>query len=171
MIPCAGAPSDVKASGAGADKGGGESLVAVRVTGKQRSQGVQKLPSGRESHRPFCPWDPPGKNTGVSDSMDRKLQEAKSGGRCRHLGCQSVVELPAAGAGIAALMEVKRYLSQKLSLMVQTQLKVMYDLLLILQFSCSVVSDSLPPHGLQHTRLPCASSTPGACSNSCPSSW
>ena len=40
MIPCAGAPSDVKASGAGADKGGGESLVAVRVTGKQRSQGI-----------------------------------------------------------------------------------------------------------------------------------
>ena len=38
------------------------------------------------------------------------------------------------------------------------------------QFSHSVVSDSLQPHGLQHTRLPCASSTPGACSNSSPSS-
>ena len=33
-------------------------------------------------------------------------------------------------------------------------------------FSCSVMSDSLQPHGLQHTRLPCPSSTPGACSNS-----
>ena len=30
---------------------------------------------------------------------------------------------------------------------------------------------SLPPHGLQHARLPCPSPTPGACSNSCPSSW
>ena len=39
------------------------------------------------------------------------------------------------------------------------------------QFSCSVMSDSLRPHGLQHTRLPCPSPTPGACSNSCPSSW
>ena len=39
-----------------------------------------------------------------------------------------------------------------------------------LQFSCSVVSDSLWPHGLQHTRLPCTSPTPRACSNSCPSS-
>ena len=40
------------------------------------------------------------------------------------------------------------------------------------QFSCSVVSDSLWPHGLQHTRLPCPSPTPGACSNSCPlSQW
>ena len=38
------------------------------------------------------------------------------------------------------------------------------------QFSHSVMSDSLQPHGLQHTRLPCLSPTPGACSNSCPSS-
>ena len=29
------------------------------------------------------------------------------------------------------------------------------------------MSDSLWPHGLQHTRLPCPSPTPGACSNSC----
>ena len=35
---------------------------------------------------------------------------------------------------------------------------------------CSVVSDSLRPHGLQHVRLPCPSPTPGAYSNSCPSS-
>ena len=37
-------------------------------------------------------------------------------------------------------------------------------------FSCSVVSDSLRPHGLQHCRLPCPSLYPGACSNSCLSS-
>ena len=35
-------------------------------------------------------------------------------------------------------------------------------------FSCSVMSDSLWPHGLQHTRPPCPSSSPGACSSSCP---
>ena len=40
------------------------------------------------------------------------------------------------------------------------------------QFSCSVVSDTLRPHGLQHTRLPCPSPTPGVYSNSCPlSQW
>ena len=39
-----------------------------------------------------------------------------------------------------------------------------------LLFSRSVMSDSLQPHGLQHARLPCPSPTPGACSNSCPSS-
>ena len=37
-------------------------------------------------------------------------------------------------------------------------------------FSCSVVSDSLPPRGLQHASLPCPSPTPGAYSDSCPSS-
>ena len=37
---------------------------------------------------------------------------------------------------------------------------------------CSVMSDSLQPHGLQHTRLPCPSSSLGVCSNSCPlSQW
>ena len=37
------------------------------------------------------------------------------------------------------------------------------------QFSCSVVSDSLRPHGLLHTRLPCPSPTSRTSSNSCPS--
>ena len=35
-------------------------------------------------------------------------------------------------------------------------------------FSHSVMSDSLRLHGLQHTRPPCPSSTPGVYSNSCP---
>ena len=38
------------------------------------------------------------------------------------------------------------------------------------QFSCSVVSHSLRPHGLQHARLPCPSLTPRVFWNSCPSS-
>ena len=40
------------------------------------------------------------------------------------------------------------------------------------QFSCSVVSDSLWPHELQHARPPCPSPTPRIYSNSCPvSRW
>ena len=40
------------------------------------------------------------------------------------------------------------------------------------QFSCSVMSNSLRPHGLQHARTPCPSPIPGAWSNSCPlSQW
>ena len=41
----------------------------------------------------------------------------------------------------------------------------------IFQFSHSVVSDSLQPHGLQHTMPPCSSPTSWAYSNSCPSHW
>ena len=36
------------------------------------------------------------------------------------------------------------------------------------QFSCSVVPNTLWPHGLQHVRFPCPSLSPGVCSNSCP---
>ena len=39
----------------------------------------------------------------------------------------------------------------------------------LVQFSRSVMSNSLQSHGLQHTRLPCPSPTSGTCSNSCPS--
>ena len=40
------------------------------------------------------------------------------------------------------------------------------------QFSSSVMSNSLRPHGLQHTRLPCPSPAPRVYSNSCPlSRW
>ena len=42
----------------------------------------------------------------------------------------------------------------------------------VVQLGCSVVSDSLQPHGLQHARLPCSLPDPGICSNSCPlSRW
>ena len=39
------------------------------------------------------------------------------------------------------------------------------------QFSRSVVSDSLWPHEPQHARPPCPTSTPGVHLNPCPSSW
>ena len=39
------------------------------------------------------------------------------------------------------------------------------------QFSRSVMSDSLWPHGRQHARTPCPSPTAGAYPNSCPLSW
>ena len=49
-------------------------------------------------------------------------------------------------------------------------IKLYYKNVLSVQFIHSVMSDSLRPHGLQHTRLPCPSPTPRAFSNSCPSS-
>ena len=52
----------------------------------------------------------------------------------------------------------------------QTQLSTHAHMHVSVQFSCSVISDSLRPHELQHTRPPCPSPTPGVYSNSCPSS-
>ena len=47
-----------------------------------------------------------------------------------------------------------------------------FDALSSVQFSCSVVSNSLRPHGLQHTKPSCPSATPSAYTNSCPlSQW
>ena len=39
------------------------------------------------------------------------------------------------------------------------------------QFICSVVSDSLQPHGLQYARLPCPSLSPRVRPSSCPLDW
>ena len=49
--------------------------------------------------------------------------------------------------------------------------RCIYIYIYSIQFSHSVVSDSLRPHELQHTRPPCPSPTPGVHSNSCPLSW
>ena len=48
---------------------------------------------------------------------------------------------------------------------------IQWDLAVSVQFSHSVVSNSLWPHGPQHTRSPCPSLTPGVYSNSYPLSW
>ena len=53
----------------------------------------------------------------------------------------------------------------------QTQLSDWTTTALSVQFSRSVMSDSLRPHGLQHARPPCPSPTPGTYSNSCPLCW
>ena len=51
-------------------------------------------------------------------------------------------------------------------------LEHLLSLLFLLLFSCSVMSNLGGQHGLQHTRFPCPSPVPGACSNSCPlSQW
>ena len=45
-------------------------------------------------------------------------------------------------------------------------------MVILVLVSHEVLSDSLPPHWLQQTRLPCPSLSPGVCSNSCPlSQW
>ena len=67
------------------------------------------------------------------------------------------------------LMRVKEE-SEKVGLKLNIQItKIMAsDPISSVQFSRSVMSNSLQPHGLQHSRLPCPSPTPRAYSNSCP---
>ena len=49
---------------------------------------------------------------------------------------------------------------------------VFSHLVVLFLFFHSVVSDSLQPHGLQHTKLPCPSLSPEVCTDSCPlSQW
>ena len=69
---------------------------------------------------------------------------------------------------IAALFTIARTWQQPKCPSIQEWRKKMWSV----EFSCSVVSNSLQPHGLQRARLPCPSPTPGAYSNSCPlSQW
>ena len=62
-------------------------------------------------------------------------------------------------------------LSAKMLLMILSEIKNFQRAVWrSVQFSHSVVSDCLQPHGLQHTRLPCPTPSPGVYSNSLPSS-
>ena len=59
-----------------------------------------------------------------------------------------------------------------MSMYTHTLVKDGYFIWISVQFSHSVMSNSLRPHGLQDTRLPCPSPTPRVYSNSCPlSQW
>ena len=55
-----------------------------------------------------------------------------------------------------------------LNLNLNSNMKLASTILSSVQFSHSVMSDSLLPQGLQYARPPCASPTPGVYSNSCP---
>ena len=57
------------------------------------------------------------------------------------------------------------------SLKIPTYTNTKQKYILFLLSGCSVVSNSLQPHGLQRTMHPCPSPSLGVCSNTCPSSW
>ena len=66
---------------------------------------------------------------------------------------------------IICILKVRKTKIQKVQMLVRRSYSYPQ-----VQFSCSVLSNSLRPHGLQHARLPCPSPNLGPCSNSCPSS-
>ena len=65
--------------------------------------------------------------------------------------------------GQSVLKKRKKYICRSM------QIYLKHRLSQSVQFSRSVMSNSLQRHGLQHARLPCPSPTPGPYSNSCPS--
>ena len=96
----------------------------------------------------FCPWDSSGKNTGVA------------------VGCCALLQgiFPTQGSNPHLLQLLHcRWI---LYLLNQQGSPVACSV----QFSRSVVSNSLRPHELQHARPPCPSPTPGVHSDSRPSS-
>ena len=144
-------------------------------------------PHGLESVRLLCPWNSPGRNTGVGS----------------HSLLQGIFQTQGSKLGLQHCRQILYYLSclqpkgqiqpSWLILFVNKVLLVQshshwfaYGLNALccnndvrylgqwpsVQFSSvAQLSDSLQSHGLQHARLACPSPTPGTCSNSRPSSW
>ena len=114
-------------------------------------------PHGLQPTRPLCPWDFPGKNTRV----------------VRHSLLQGIFPTQESNSSLLPCRRILYYLSYQGDPMVSApkspNLQGGHVLKLgSVQFSLSVMSDSLRPHELQHARLPCPSPIPRACSNSCP---
>ena len=151
---------------------------------------------GLSSARLLCPWDFPGKNTGAGDLTDPEIEPVSPALQedslpLRFLGSpvtpihttdntrKDCIKFPLTEASL-------RYSSAIIKENVKKQKKrwefwphaqnPLYRCCLCMgrvHFSSiqSVMSSSLWPHGLQHTRPPCPSPTLRAYSNSCPSSW
>ena len=119
-----------------------EQLVAQSCP--TRCDPVDCSPTGFSVHGILCPWNSLG-NTGVG---------------C-HASLQGIFPPQGLNQGLLQCRQILYHLSSKGSLILAS-----------VQFSHSVVSDSLRLHGLQYARPPCPSPTPGVYSNSCPlSQW
>ena len=105
-------------------------------------------PHGLQPARLLGPWESLGKTTGVV---------------CKAL-LQGIFPTQGLNPGFSHCKQILHHLSYKGS---PAKGSVQFS---SVQFSLSVVSDSLRPHESQHARPPCPSPTPGVYPNSCPSS-
>ena len=88
----------------------------------------------------------------------------------RHIDLQNSIEKPEINLQIYSQIIFKKNAKDH-SMEKEASLHHHPSLFSSVQFSHSVVSDSLSPHESQHARPPCPSPTPGVCSIPCPSSW
>ena len=139
--------------------------------------------------RLLCPWDFPGKNTGVDcHSLFQRIfptQGLNSGLlHCRQIlyylsyrevspkdCCHNNSEFKNKYVTKTSNVEKNLSLSPPREPWSPFSSLRAPDSFSSVQFSHSVVSNSLRPPGLQHTRAPCPSPAPGVYSNSCPLSW
>ena len=109
------------------------------------------------------PWDSPGKNTGVGCHFLLQCMKMKSESKviqlCPMFHDPMDCSLPDSSIHGIFQARILEWVAIAFSMIYGS-----------VQFSHSVVSDSLRPHESQHTRPPCPSPTPGVYSNTCPSS-
>ena len=137
-------------------------------------------PHRQQPTRLPCPWDSPGKNTGVGCHFllqcMKKVKIAYLATNLAMLYYTGYFRTHILGWWIKVSDDAEIENFDSVSLYPPTHLHTcIYTCIfsqLSVQFSRSVVSDSLQPHELQHARPPCLSPTPGVHSNSCPlSRW
>ena len=127
-------------------------------------------------HGLYSPWNSPGQNTGVvAFPFSRDLPNPGTEPRSPTLQVDSLPAEPQGkpkntGVGSLSLPQLI-FLTQELNQSLLHCSRILYQLSYSVQFSLSVMSDSLRPHESQHARPPCPSPTPRVHPNSCPSSW
>ena len=112
-------------------------------TKSRESESCSVVSSSLQPHVLYSLWNSPGQNTGLGSlSLHQWIFTTQKSNR-GHLYCRWIL--------YQLSYEGQEYTTKAVS-----------------QFSHSVMSDSLRPHGLQHARPPCPSPTHGVYSNSCP---
>ena len=111
-------------------------------------------PHRRQPTRLPHPWDYPGKNTGVGCHFLLQCMKVKVKVKLC-LTPSDPMDCSPPGSSVHGFSRQEYWSGVPLPSPNETS-----SLPHLVQFSCSVVSDPLRPHGLQHARLPCPSSTP-----------